>query len=157
MTGKFGELTQGLNYKSHGMIIFWSLDLFRKGLLALVVVFASEILWLQLAGLLYTSTAMMVTIGYSNARRTAFDRRMDHFNEIKLIVVTYHVMMFTGFVPNAETKWMIGYSCCLALVIGILVNSINVVVSPIRKTKKRIKIWLAKRDCKEQKEDRKVF
>ena len=98
---------------------------------------------------MYSSTAMMVTIGYSRARKNTFDRRMDLFNEIKLMIIAYHIMLFTAFVPDSKTKWLVGYSCCLALVIGILVNSSKVIVAPIKALRYRVKLWLAKRQMRQ--------
>lgn len=37
---KFGELTEGLNIKSRGMVVYWAVDLFRRICLAYVVVLA---------------------------------------------------------------------------------------------------------------------
>jgi len=47
---------------------------------------------------------------------------MDYFNEVKLILIMYHILTFTAFVPDPETKHNIGYSCAAILIIGIVVN-----------------------------------
>ena len=44
------------------------------------------------------------------------------FNEVRLIVITYHMMLFTLFVPDIDTRNKIGYSCSAVVVIGLLVN-----------------------------------
>lgn len=46
MMQKYGEMTSGLNHSESGVILFWFMDYFRKGLLALVVVMTTYQLWL---------------------------------------------------------------------------------------------------------------
>ena len=43
----------------------------------------------------------------------------------------YHLMLFTMFVPEVETRNMIGFSCSVVLVIGTLANMVMLFVSPI--------------------------
>ena len=84
-------------------------------------------------GLLLFMSSVFVIIAafYIKARNTKFDQRMDIFNEIKLIVVMYHMILFTDFVPDPETRYQIGFSCAGALIIGTAVNMFMLFVSPI--------------------------
>ena len=150
MKVKFGELTEGMDAQSHTMIIYTTLDLVRRILLAFVVVFATQVLWLQILVTTLSCLAMIVTIGYTKARLTNFDRRMDLFNEIKMLIITYHIMLFSPFVPDIPTQWKIGYSCSATLIIGILVNSTMVIVAPIRLLKRSCQVRYAKKKAKKQ-------
>ena len=42
---------------------------------------------------------MIVAAGYIRVFRDSYERRMDAFNEIKLLLLMYHMMLFTDFVP----------------------------------------------------------
>jgi len=50
-----------------------------------------------------TSISMIIAGGFINARNAKFDRNMDTFNEAKLIVIMYHMMLFTDLLPDPET------------------------------------------------------
>ena len=65
---------------------------------------------------------------------------MDAFNEVKLIVIMYHMMCFTLFIQDPITKFNIGYSCFIFLVLGLAVNMTMLIVSPIVLLKKWCKI-----------------
>ena len=43
---KFGEFFVGMNIKSRSMVIYWASDLIRRAIIAVVVVFATHVLWL---------------------------------------------------------------------------------------------------------------
>ena len=92
-----------------------------------------------------TSVCIIISAGHIKVRVSAFDRNMDLFNEMKLIWLMYHLMLFTMFVPEVETRNVIGFSCCVVLVIGTIANMIMLFVSPIKTLIKycRIKYHLA--------------
>ena len=74
---------------------------------------------------------------------------MDIFNEAKLILMMYHIILFTPLVPEAETKFKIGYSCCGALVISVIINLLQMILEPVYLTKKRCKIRYALKRAKQ--------
>ena len=56
---------------------------------------------------------------------------MDQFNEIKLNLIMYHLLLFTMFVPDPEIKYKIGFSCLVFLFIGLAVNMFKMFATPI--------------------------
>ena len=104
------------------MIIFWLLDFVRKAALCIVLIMSRSQLCLQLLVMYMTSFSMMVIATYTQARSTSFTRKMDIFNEVKIIFLMYHMICFTPLVPDANTQFYIGYSCCANLVLGLAVN-----------------------------------
>ena len=70
---------------------------------------------------------------------------MDSFNEIKLIVLMYHMMLFTMAVPDPVIKYNIGYSACVFLVLGTCINMLILVISPIKMTRRNCYIKFAKK------------
>ena len=50
-----------------------------------------------------TSMVMLGAVGLTRARNSKFDRAMDIFNEARLLILTYHVMLFTDYVPLQST------------------------------------------------------
>ena len=88
------------------------------------------------------------------AKSAKFDRGMDMFNEIKLIVIMYHMACFSGLVPNPEDQYKIGYSCLAVLLLGTAVNFFQLVVPPIRNFKKWLFLNKHKRKIRKAKAQR---
>ena len=72
--------------------------------------------------LFYTSIMVIIAAGHIKARKNKFDTFLDIMNETKLIVIMYHMILFTDFVPEFETKHNIGYSCLATVCLGIAIN-----------------------------------
>ena len=78
---------------------------------------------------------------------------MNIFNEVKLILIMYHMMLFTMFVPQPEIKYKLGFSCATTVLAGLAVNMIMVVLQPIVLIRKGIRLKIfkarAKKDLQE--------
>ena len=129
---KYGETYSGFSTKTRKMLVYWLLDFLRKAVLCIALVTVSKHLWFQILVAFMTSVTLIIAVNYSEARAKTFDRRMDIFNEVKLIFLMYHMILFTAFVPDAETKYYIGYSCAINLLIGLAVNMLMLVVQPVK-------------------------
>ena len=70
---------------------------------------------------------------------------MDLLHEIKVLVICYHIMLFTPLIHDASLKWKIGYSCCAVLIVGVLVNLIIICQQNGREVKRNCKIKYAKK------------
>ena len=75
---------------------------------------------------------------------------MDIFNEVKLIWIMYHVMLFsqTHLVINSETQFMIGHSCAGSLIVGTFVNFYVLISAAGKQCRKDSRICLHKRKAK---------
>ena len=86
---------------------------------------------------------------------------MDFFNEIKLMLIMYHLILFTDFISDVDTKFYIGYSCASFLVLSLLSNMIVLFIAPIKSLKRyciiRYQLKKAKERLKRQRPDGKGF
>ena len=80
---------------------------------------------------------------------------MDAFNEVKLILIMYHLMLFTMFVPDPLAKFKIGYSCLAFMGMGLIINMTMMIVAPIVGLKRWCRINYHKRKAK--KIDKELF
>ena len=64
---------------------------------------APEQLWLQVFALFMLSVLIVISAGFIDSRINKQDRNTDIFNEIKLVLIMYHMIVFTDFVPEIET------------------------------------------------------
>lgn len=116
----------------------------RKIILALNVVVFQTRFFLQMTSLFISSMFLLLITVQFRTRNTRFSTRMDSFNEIKLIVLMYHMMLFTMAVPDPVVKFNIGYSACVCLVLGTMVNMLILIISPIKMTRRKCYIRFAK-------------
>ena len=82
---------------------------------------------------------------------------MDAFNEVKLLLIMYHLCLFTTFVPDPETKHEIGFSCLTILFIGLAFNMIMMFVAPVVLIKRYCKLRYHKKKAKKELENRKPY
>ena len=90
--------------------------------------------------LFMSSIAMIIANGHIKAKNSKFDQRMEAFNEVKLLLIMYHMLCFTNLGPDPETKYMIGYSCSATLILGTAINMFMMIVTPIKGLKLYCKI-----------------
>ena len=91
------------------------------------------------------SLILIVLVGYACARTNTFDRRIDYFNEVRLLLILYHILTFTALVPDAQAKFTMGYSCSAVLILGIAVNMVMLIVTPIKILKLKLKLRVARK------------
>ena len=139
---------EGYNIQTRYFILYWTADYVRKVMLALVVVIFQTTFWLQMT-ILFVSSLFILMVSVSvRTRMTTFSTRMDSFNEIKILVIMYHMMLFTMAVPDPIMKSNIGYSASFFLVLGTIINMYQLVMSPIIMTKRYCIIKYAKRKAR---------
>ena len=46
---------------------------------------------------------MIIANGHITVKKSSFDQKMEAFNEVKLIVIMYHMLTFTQAGPDPET------------------------------------------------------
>ena len=100
--------------------------------------------------LTYSSTILIITSGYVKYRKTKYDQKMDMFNEAKLILIMDHMILFTPFVPDLDTRLKIGYSCFAVVSIGLIINISSLAVQPIKLCRTKSKIRYYKKKAKKQ-------
>lgn len=95
-----------------------------------------------------TSLFLIVGLGYIDVRTSKFDRMMDIFNEAKLIVIMYHMILFTDFLPDPEAQCQVGISVSVVLVIGTAINMIMLVVQPFKRAVRYFSLKKANKKAK---------
>lgn len=112
-------------------------------------------------GLFMSCIMMIIANGSTKVRDSQFQAKMDFFNEIKLMLIMYHLILFTDFISDVDTKFYIGYSCASFLVLSLLSNMIVLFIAPIKSLKRyciiRYQLKKAKERLKRQRPDGKGF
>ena len=98
----------------------------------------------------FNSTLLVIIAGHIKSRRTKFDSRMDMFNEVKLIIIMYNLMLFSLLVQDPLLKYKIGYSCATCVTLGLAINLSIIFVEPVRQAKRSCRIRIAKKQMKKR-------
>ena len=150
LSEKYGAMTIGFNTESNRMFVFWTFDFLRRIILAVSLVFLREehhyLFHVLCFGL--TSMTLIVLVGFSHARNSTVDRRIDYFNEVRLMLILYHMLTYTAFVQDAESKFTIGYSCAFVILAGLVINMSLLLIVPIKSAKRKLKLRTAKKNQK---------
>ena len=145
----FGEIYEGFFMRERKVIVYIIGDNLRKTFLCTAIVIWKDSFWVQMVVFFATECFMLIASGFIRVRKNSYDAGMDLFNETKLIVIMYHIMMFTDFVP-LESQDMVGISCIITIAVGTSVNMISLFSQPCRLLKrksrtryhmKKAKIW----------------
>jgi len=99
---------------------------------------------------------MVIAANHTQARNSEFDRRMDIFNDAKLIVLMYHMILFTEFVSDHKTKLYVGYSCVATLILSVSINMLMMIVQPVLATRRSLKLKYAEKQREKEKKRRKA-
>ena len=87
----------------------------------------------------------MIITGFTNPMVSRMENMLDLINETSILLVTYHLYQFTGFMTNLEMRTNVGYSMILVTILSVLFSIGNVVVSTgaltLRKLKLRYLAW----------------
>ena len=71
-------------------------------------------------------------------------------NEATNFIMLYHVMCFTDFVPEAEDRYLIGWSFLFFISLNLLVHLTLLIIDTMKQVKVSIKEKLNKKDNKEE-------
>ena len=104
-------------------VYFNSIFAVRRLLFAALLVLASDWPWLQLQGLLLLQLLQIIYTGLWRPRDTKITNMFELINEFLALVVCYHLLMFTDFFTEVESRyWYVGMSMIFFTLVLMLVN-----------------------------------
>jgi hypothetical protein len=88
---------------------------------------------------------MMIITGFTDPMVSRSANTLDLINEASILLVTYHLYQFTGFMTDLDMRTYVGYSMIVVTISSVLLSIGNVVVSTgaltLRKLKLRYLAW----------------
>lgn len=115
----FEELRIALGPK---ILIFTNYLLFRRLLMAMVVVLTRKMLFLQVMVMAYSNIAQVILIGQLEVYETWTKKFVEFINEVLIMMVLYSVICFSSFVPDPEARFSMGYFCCVIVGLQLVFN-----------------------------------
>ena len=110
----------------------------RRLTYALLAVTLREHGAVQILLIFYQSVICATYILYYRPFETFELNAVEAFNEITILVCSYHLILFTGFNPNNKLQIKAGYSMIGVTVLNIFVNTTIMFVKTIGKVKRMI-------------------
>lgn len=98
----------------------------------------SDFLWMQLATQYLFSVFMVIYLTYFRPLELFFTNRLEAFNECCCVVLMYHIMCFSDFVPSAETRNGLGYSFIVSIFANVAVHLFFMLRESYLRMKRRI-------------------
>ena len=99
---KNGAIFEGLNLdmadNAWVVILIPIAHFLRRFLLCIVLIFSTELFWVQLAVQMALSTALIIIIGWARPFESQYLNRLELFSEYVTTCTLYTVMLFTDFV-----------------------------------------------------------
>ena len=81
---------------------------------------------------------------------------MEFFNEIVLMLVMYHMLCFSPFVPAIEIRYYIGYSCCLIVSLHLAVSLYFITAEKVRDLILKFRSYFISKLLKKEKQRNKI-
>ena len=130
---KFGALYEHLDLTKGRIVILEPVGfLLRRMLIAYVCIFPTTLTYQYLA--LYASILWQIIFnGVVQPFKSKKDNRMTIFNESVIMICLYQFICFSDFVPDVNTRFMIGYVCS-AVVCAHFIFSITLIIGVNIKT-----------------------
>ena len=117
----------------------------RRLLLSISLVQGHDIFWVQLSVQMAVSTFFVIFVGWYMPFDTNKANRLEIFTECVTVFALYILMLFTDFVPGAETRYYCGAFFIALVIIYTLVHLTVIVHEALVNLKRAFKRWLYKR------------
>jgi hypothetical protein len=102
------------------------------------------------------STIVIILIGYSAPMALPINRRLEYFNEATILACIYHYYIFTSFVPNPETRYLVGWSLIGFATLNVLVNLFFLLLATYETLKLNVKMCRQKCRIRKRKKSIKI-
>jgi hypothetical protein len=120
--GRFESLYLNVDTSVKKSILTVSLFVFRRLIYSINIVLFSGSTCTQLFVQFFCCLLMLLFFADVKPMNQPFLNRMELFNEMTLLVCSYFLFAFTDFVPDANTRFMIGWAFIGLAALNILVN-----------------------------------
>ena len=154
---KFGALYSGLNLdekdsKRKSGLFFPFFFVVRRLLFFVAVIFFQDFIWGQVAIQFVCCITMVIYLLYWWPFETRLFTKIEVLNETTCIFLCYHLFMFTDWLPVAQTRYIMGWSFIVVIVMNLIFHLFNLLGNTFsslkRKSRKAHHKWVMARSTK---------
>jgi len=110
MKNKYKEFYVNLNLRNGEMVLLQPLwFLYRRLILAVIVVFLGYTVIWQISLMTFTVITQVIILGRVAPFISKEENSYEIFNECIVMLIMYHLIYFTPFVPSVELRFKLGY------------------------------------------------
>ena len=143
---KFHPIYEMLNLRHGSLTFLWPVFfIVRRVLFVVAVCLLVKYTSLQIILFLYPTIAVMVILCTVKPLEDEPTNRMEIYNSVMILCMTYCLMCFTPFALDARARYTMGYVLVLLTCKNIFVNIYFVARNPMRESYLRCKVRWAKR------------
>ena len=127
-------------------VILWCVLFFlRRVLFAAASLLLIDHSTFQIAAFCFASLAVVLALGWIEPLGSAFENRLELANNFGALVMTYSLLSFTDFAPDASARYLMGYFLILLTAGQVLLNLYFIVRDTLTKLKRTAKKkWAAR-------------
>ena len=118
----WGSLYQGIQLDSKWQVACNLVFMFRRMFFITICFNLAQIPGVQIILVNLSNLASCVYYGKVKPFQTRFQTYLNLFNELLVTIVTWHMMLFTDFVPDQDIQYMLGWSMIIVICLNGLVN-----------------------------------
>lgn len=121
---RFGSLVSELNTHRRGasVIRYLYVGQFRKLWMVFMLVFMQKNVFWSIVMVNFQAVLMVLVVGDVKPYKSRSDNNTELMNEFTTLVVNYHLMVFTDFVPDIQTREQVGKSLVYVIGGNLLLN-----------------------------------
>ena len=82
---------------------------------------------------------------------------MEIFNEFTIIIIMYHLFLFSDFFPDVEKRYNLGFSLIIVFGLNVLTNMVVMFISAVELIKFKVKYWIKRLRSLRSKEKAKIY
>jgi len=113
---------KGLSTEDRGFVVYHWYFLLRRFMIGVLCVFSRSTLFYQVSGLVFNIIFGAIIAGNTQCMEDKRLNTIEYFNETMIMMVMYCLICFTDFVPDKDTKSLIGNVCQVFVIFHIVFN-----------------------------------
>lgn len=134
----FVNLYVGVNYKRKGMrLYYWVYFIIRRVLFFLVPVMLWSMPLLQLQFLCFFTSLYVILIAHIKPHSDHSQKRLEIFNEVMLMMSSYHMFCFTEFCLDDMQKYRMGHSYIFFVSGTFIYNVSKMIIKNVERWKRK--------------------
>jgi len=127
--------------------------LVRRLLLAFMVVFLSTTVIWQISLMAMNVIVQVILLGRVAPFKNRFSNHFEMFSETIVMMVMYHLVCFTPFVPDLKVRFMLGYTVSAVICLHLLVSLVILAKATYKDLRMKNRIRIATKGHAEQRKE----
>jgi len=122
MEGKFGTVWLGLRSDERLPLTYYVVFCLRRLFLVVLLTQFYYVPWFQIQALIMSHVFYLIYVGQTEPHKSKSDMILDLTNEFMLILASYHLLVFSAFVPDPYARHTMGWTLLAIIILMVIIN-----------------------------------